>query len=316
MNILILGGTQFVGRHLAQEAIDRGHTVTLFHRGKTARGLFEGAQEVFGDRDGGLPALGGKSYDWVLDTCGYVPRVVAQSAAYFQDKASAYLFVSTISVYASFAEAGLVEGDPVAVIEDPETETVDGRTYGALKALCESRVLEHFQGRALLPRPGIIAGPYDPTDRFTYWVGQASGAADFIAPGPQQAPMQLIDARDLARCMMDWVEADRTGVYNTAGPMGGETFDSMIAACQRATGGGARPKWRDPQVLLDEGYEPNKDFPLWTPKADHAGIFQVDSSKAVAAGLQYRPLEETARDTWDWIQTWPEGREYKVGRRD
>ncbi len=303
MKLLMIGGTQFVGRHLAVEAMARGHDLTLLHRGKTARGLFPGAREVYADRDGGFAALGGKEFDWVLDTCGYTPRVVSLSAKYMENRAPKYLFISTVSVYASFAEPGLKEGDPVAIIDDPDTEIVDTRTYGALKALCENRVLECFKDRALIPRPGIIAGPYDPTGRFSYWVKKAAGNESFAAPNPPNAPMELIDARDLANVCMDWVEEGRTGIYNTAGPRDQETFGSMIAACQSGTRGSAQPEWTDEKTLQDRGIEPGKDMPLWIPKADYAGLFQADSSKAVEAGLRYRPLADTARDTWEWLQT-------------
>ncbi|HPF12806.1 MAG: epimerase [Planctomycetes bacterium] len=311
--LLILGGTQFVGRHLAECALDRGHEVTLFHRGKTGKGLLAGANEVFGDRDGGLGALKGRHFDWVLDTCGYVPRVVGQAVEQLQDQADHYLFVSTVSVYGSFAKAGLQEGDEVARIDDPETETVDGRTYGALKALCEEKVLQVFGERALIPRPGIVAGPYDPTDRFTYWVRRMSQPGPVLAPLPQEQPIQLIDARDLAAWMVNQVEAGTTGIFNTAGPEGRETFASMLAACQAGVGQHPELAWAAKETLDKHAVAAGSDLPLWLPDADHAGVFQVRSTKARAMGLACRELSETARDTWQWVQTWSKDRVCKVG---
>ena len=313
MRILVLGGTQFVGRHLVEALSRAGHELTLFHRGRTARGLFPGVREVFGNRDGELDRLGEESYDWVVDTCGYVPRVVDQSVQAFAQRCDRYLFISTVSVYEDFSKPGLNEESAVRTIEDPETEEIDARTYGALKVLCEERVLEVFGERAFLPRPGIVAGPYDPTDRFPYWVQRAAQAEPFLIPDTPDQPLQLIDARDLAAFCVAQMEAGTGGIFNTAGSRGEHTLGSLWSACREGTPGLGEPVVQPTEQLLKAGVRAGHDLPLWVPDESMVGLFQADSSKAEAAGLTHRALVEVARDTWDWLQTWPKDREWSVG---
>ncbi|MDF1837046.1 MAG: NAD-dependent epimerase/dehydratase family protein [Planctomycetota bacterium] len=313
MKILLIGGTVFVGRHLAAELVQQGHDLTLFNRGKTRTGLFPGVREVHGDRDGGLDVLADEEFDWVVDTCGYVPRVVGASAQFFKDRAKNYLFVSTVSVYPTTDQAGIDESGEVAVIEDPGTEVVDGRTYGALKALCEEQVLDAFGDRALIPRPGIVMGPEDPTDRFTSWVSRIAGDGDFLAPEVRNQPVELIDARDLAAWMALQIRDGNCGIYNTAGAMGALTMESMIRGCSAGTKSSAAPRWVDAEALQSAEISGPGELPFWLPDPSAWGLFQVTSAKAVACGLRYRPLEETAADTLAWIQERPEGSAMKVG---
>src|SRR6478672_8232941 len=219
MRLLVLGGTQFLGRHLVEVALREGDAVTIFHRGRTNPDLFAGQVErISGDRDGGLDALAGGEWDAVVDTCGYVPRVVAASARALADRCGHYTFVSTESVYGDVGEPGLDESAPVAVLDDPATEVVDGETYGGLKALCEEAAEAAMPGRVLNVRPGLIVGPHDPSDRFTYWPRRLARGGEVLAPGSAEGLVQVIDARDLAEWAVRMVEGGKTGVYNATGP--------------------------------------------------------------------------------------------------
>ncbi|MFT4648226.1 MAG: 2'-hydroxyisoflavone reductase [Glaciecola sp.] len=313
MRILLIGGTVFVGRHLAAELIKQGHELTLFNRGKTRPGLFPGVREVFGDRDGGLEVFESEEFDWVVDTCGYVPRVVRASAQFFKDRAKHYLFVSTVSVYPTTKQAGIDEGGAMAVIEDPETEVVDGRTYGALKAMCEQQVLEAFGERALIPRPGILTGPEDPTDRFTRWVCRIAEGDEFLAPESQAQPVELIDARDLATWMALQIGNGNCGIFNTAGSMGTMTMGSLLETCADMISGAGRPRWVSADALKDAGLTGSAELPFWLPDPDTWGLFQVTSAKAVDCGLQYRSLAETVADTLAWAQQRPADHKWPVG---
>jgi len=313
MRILLIGGTVFVGRHLAAELIKQGHELTLFNRGKTRRGLFPGVREVYGDRDGGLDVFEGEEFDWVVDTCGYVPRVVGASAQFFKDRAQHYLFVSTVSVYPSTDQAGIDENGAVAVIEDPETEVVDGRTYGALKALCEEQVLEAFGDRALIPRPGIVMGPEDPTDRFTRWVSRIAEGGDFLAPEDRNQPVELIDARDLGAWMALQIGDGNCGIFNTAGAMGSLTMASMIEGCVNGTGGAGTPRWVSSEALQAADINGPSELPFWLPDPSAWGLFQVTSAKAADCGMRYRPFEETVTDTLAWAQTRSADHKWTVG---
>ncbi len=216
MKILVLGGAHFLGRHVVEQARHRDHTVTLFNRGQTAPGLFPDVEELHGDRDGGLDALRGRHWDAVIDTSGYVPRIVRQSAELLASFVSRYLFVSSISVYADFHRTHIDETYPVGQVDDKTTEDV-GQFYGPLKALCEQVVEAVYGERAVIVRPGLIVGPYDPTDRFTYWVRQFARGSHVLVPGSPDRPVQLIDGRDLASFMIDLLENRDSGVFNATG---------------------------------------------------------------------------------------------------
>ncbi|MCA9000973.1 MAG: NAD-dependent epimerase/dehydratase family protein [Planctomycetes bacterium] len=313
MKILLIGGTVFVGKHLAAELLERGHELTLFNRGKTRTGLFPGVREVHGDRDGGLDALGDEEFDWVVDTCGYVPRVVEASARYFEKRAKNYLFVSTISVYAPSSESGLDESAAISVIEDPETEVVDARTYGALKALCEQRVLDSFEGRALIPRPGYIVGPDDPTDRFTSWIWRLATRDVVLAPEDRNQPLQVIDVRDLARWMALQIEKGTSGAFNVAGEQGAHTMESTLNTCAAAIPDAGQLRWIPAETWnAFEGKQP-MDFPLWAPDPSVWGAMEVTSAKAAACGLTYRPLAETVVDTLSWAKSRPADHAWRAG---
>jgi 2'-hydroxyisoflavone reductase len=299
MDLLVLGGTRFVGRHLVRAALDRGHHVTLFNRGQSAPDLFPEAETLRGDRDGDLSALRGRKWDAVVDTCGYVPRAVGASAELLADAVDRYVFVSSISVYRDPLPPGADESAPVAVLEDGPVEEVTAETYGALKALCERAEEEAMPGRTISIRPGLIAGPHDPTGRFAYWPWRAARGGDILAPGDPERSVQYVDARDLALWMVVMAERGEPGTYNAAGPEHTLTMGSLLEKCANAAGSDVRFTWVDDDFLEERGVEPFTELPLWLPE-EHAGMLAVDNSRAVAAGLEFRPVGETIRDVLDY----------------
>src|SRR6266542_3549486 len=224
MRILILGGTRFLGRHLVDAALAAGHEVTLFTRGKTDPNAYPQLEHISGDRDpkvdggAGLAQLKGRRWDAAIDTSGYVPRVVRAGAEALADAATHYTFVSSISVYRDFFKSGIDETYPTGTLEDETVEEITGDTYGPLKALCERAAQEVFPGRALIIRPGLIVGPHDSTDRFTYWVQRIARGGEVLAPTGPHLPLQLIDARDLAQWNVRMVETFADGTFNATGP--------------------------------------------------------------------------------------------------
>ncbi|WP_052351616.1 NAD-dependent epimerase/dehydratase family protein, partial [Deinococcus pimensis] len=217
MRILVLGGTQFVGRHIVLEALSRGHQVSTFTRGRTPDDLPDAVERLHGDRDGDMTALGNRDWDAVVDVSGYVPRVVRASAELLRDHTRRYLFISTISVYEDLAREGVSEDDALARLADPAVEQVTGETYGGLKVLCEEVVREVYGERATIVRPGLIVGPHDHTDRFTFWAHHLARDERFVLFGDASTPLQLIDARDLAAFTLTLVERDTPGVFNAVG---------------------------------------------------------------------------------------------------
>jgi len=310
MKLLILGGTVFVGRHLVEAALAGGHEVTLFNRGQHNAALFPDVEKLRGDRTAGsdgLASLRGRRWDAVVDTAGYVPRVVRAAAELLADSVGHYTFISTISVYADFSRPGIDESAAVGTIEDETTEEVTGDTYGPLKALCERAAEEAMPGHVLTVRPGLIVGPHDPTDRFTYWPHRVARGGDVLAPAPPGNQVQFIDARDLAAWTLRMVEAGVAGVYNATGPDYTLTMGDVLGACKSVSGSDARFVWAGESFLLEEGVEPWMGLPLWIPEQDDSmrGLDAVDCHKAIGAGLTFRPLAETVRDTLAWDATRP-----------
>jgi nucleoside-diphosphate-sugar epimerase len=312
VRLLVLGGTHFLGRHLVEAALAAGDDVTIFHRGRTNPDLFAGqVARIRGDRDGGLGALAGGEWDAVVDTCGYVPRVVAASARALADRCGHYTFVSSESVYGDVGAPGLDESAPVAGVDDPATEVVDGETYGGLKALCEAAAEAALPGRVLNVRPGLIVGPWDPSDRFTYWPRRIAAGGDVLLPGGPERPVQFIDARDLAAWMLAAARRRLTGTYNACGPALPTGMGALFEACVRVSGSGARPVWAGEAELIEAGVEPWSELPLWVGEgADpaNAGFMQISSARAMAAGLAFRPIDDIVRDTLDWDSEHPQFR--------
>jgi 2'-hydroxyisoflavone reductase len=310
MRLLVLGGTVFLGRHIVEESIARGHDLTIFTRGRHNPNLFPSAEKIHGDRDGGLDVLSGRRWDAAIDTSGHLPRLVRESAEFLCVAVKHYTFVSTLAVYSGFPKVpSLDEGAPLATMADPAAETLGVHTMGPLKALCETAVEAAMPGRALTVRSGLLVGPHDPTDRFTYWPRRVARGGRVLAPGAPASPVQFIDARDLARWIVDSVESVRTGAYNATGPASPLTLEMLLELCREETGSDARFTWLDDRFLLSAGLKPMMDLPLWAAGA--RGAATVDCRRAIAGGLTFRPLRETIRDTLAWDAT----REPSVVRR-
>jgi len=302
MHLLILGGTNFVGRHLVERAIADGHEVTLFNRGRTNPGIFEGVEEIHGNRDGGLDPLSGRTFDRVVDLSGYVPRIVRESAELLQEATDHYTFISSVSVYADFTRTGIDENSPVATTPDESVEDITRETYGPLKALCEDVVRSVYKERCTIVRPGIVAGPFDDTDRFTYWCVRASEGGEFVAPDDAARPIQFIDARDLAAFTLRSSEDLLHGVFNATGPhkeaLG---WGDFLARCVEVGGGDARAVWVPERVLREAGADLGLELPLYAPLGK-PGFATVDCERAVAAGLEFSPLERSIEDTLRWAR--------------
>lgn len=287
MKLLVLGGTRFIGRHMTEAALAAGHRVTLFHRGKTGADLFPGAERITGDRRKDLGRLGGRSWDAVVDLCGYKPEEVAESSRALAGRVGLYVFVSTVSVYRDWGLPGMDENAP---LREP-----GGDDYGAQKVACE-RAFAAAPERSLIVRPGLVAGPWDPTDRFTYWPLRVAAGGEVLAPGSPARIVQVIDARDLAAWMLRMTEAGSPGIFNAAGP--GAAMQDVLDACREATGSGASFTWVDAAFLEGKGVQPWREMPLWIPGVDDT----FDSGRARRAGLLSRPLAQTVRDTWTWAR--------------
>lgn len=300
MDILIIGGTQFVGRALSQAALDRGHKLTLFHRGKTNSDLFPTATHILGDRDGDLANLGDNTWDVVIDTCGYFPRVVTDAAEYLKDKVERYIFISTISVYDSTTEIGITEDAALAGIEDPTTEEVTGETYGGLKVLCEQAAEAVMPNRVLQIRPGFIIGPHDHTMRFPYWVHRTAKGGAMLAPAPQNLYLQAVDARDLAEFTIKMAEEQATGTYHVTGLGEPMQWGDILQTGKDVADADTEFEWVDAD-FLEEHAKPG-ELPMWIPSEEGQALMQVDISKALDAGLTHRPLAETMRDTLAWLR--------------
>jgi 2'-hydroxyisoflavone reductase len=298
MDLLILGGTRFLGRYLVEAALGGDHRVTLFNRGLSEPDLFPEVETIKGDRDGDLSALRGRRWDAVIDTCGYVPRVVRASAGLLADAVDHYTFVSSISVYPDNMGPGADEGAPVEELEDPTVEEITGETYGGLKALCERAAGEEMPGRILDVRPGLISGPHDPTDRFTYWPRRVAAGGEVLAPDRPELRVQFIDVRDLAGWMVKMSAEQQTGTYNATGPAYELRMGKLLEECE-AVGGDAKIVWVSEEFLEENGVEPFTELPLWVPR-EYAGMLAVDCGKAIAAGLTFRPVSETIRDVLEW----------------
>lgn len=327
MRLLILGGTVFIGRHLVEAALARGHEVTLFNRGRHDSGLFPEVEKVRGDRTLNLDVLRGRRWDAVIDTCGYVPKVVRASARMLADAVEHYTFISSQSVYANFDTPGIDESAPVQTLTDEQVREAEkivptghtiavgyGEMYGGLKALCERAAAAEMSGRALSIRAGLIVGPYDYSDRFTYWVRRVAQGGPVLAPGRPDRPVQIIDARDLAEWIVRMAEDRRAGIFNATGPDYRLSMQRMLEECRDASGSRARFVWVSDQFLKGAEVAGWSEVPLWLPEEHNlSNFFSVDYSKARASGLTYRPLTDTIRATLAWDSTRPTDVELRNG---
>jgi 2'-hydroxyisoflavone reductase len=325
MKVLVLGGTAFLGRHLIDIAMARGHAVTVFSRGRHGEPR-RGVEWLHGDRSADLSPLAGRRWDAVIDTSGYVPSHVRASAARLAEQVDHYTFVSTLSVYASsnegpVDESGTLEQVPVeklaaleAIVPDgPVTAIHYGAMYGGLKALCESAATEAMRGRTFIVRPGLIVGPYDYTDRFTYWPSRIARGGEVLAPGDPTASRRFIDVRDLSAWIVASIEGGRTGTYNATGPNYDLTMERVLDECRNVSGSDARFTWVDDDFLVAYGADPWTGVPLWAPRALSPASFRGTFQRALDAGLDYRPLADTIRDTLAWDQSRPPDRERQGG---
>ena len=309
LRILLLGGTGFLGPHLVENARARGHTVTLFNRGKTHPELFPEVEKLRGDRNGQLDALKGRSWDAAIDTSGYVPRIVKMSADLLSKQVRQYVFVSSISVFPDDVKPGADESTPVQKLTEPGSEEVR-KHYGALKALCEQAAEASMPGRATNVRPGLIVGPGDPTDRYTYWPVRIDRGGEALAPGAPDDPVQYVDARDLAAWMVQTVERDTVGVFNATGPERPLGIGAMLASCANATAKPASLTWVPEKFLEEHKVSAWEDMPVWT--GGSGGFSRIDCAKAIRAGLRFRSADETARDTLAFWKSLPEERRKKL----
>jgi 2'-hydroxyisoflavone reductase len=309
MKILVLGGTVFLGRWFVDAALRHDHAVTIFNRGQHGAELFPEVERRLGDRDGQLDMLAKGEWDAVVDTCGYVPRIVRASAELLAPRVGSYTFVSSISVYQDLGSAVLDEAARTIVLEDESVETVSGETYGGLKALCEQEVERALPGRALIVRPGLIVGPFDGSDRFTYWLKRVSRGGEVLAPVGPDEPVEIIDVRDLADWMLRMVEHGKGGIFNATGPDRPLTLGEVLSTSGAVTQSGARVIWVDADFLAENGITPWVEMPLWVP----GQAVLVDTRRALADGLTFRSLHDTVRDTLAWDAKRPSDYALKAG---
>ncbi len=309
--LLVLGGTRFLGPAVVEAAKRSGWRITLFNRGKSHPDWFPDLEHLHGDRNGDLKSLEGRSWDAVVDTSGYVPRLVKDSATLLAPRVRQYVFVSSISVFASLAKPGADEASPVAVLPDPTVEKVDEKTYGGLKALCEKAAEAAMPGRVTNVRPGLIVGPDDATDRFTYWPVRVAKGGEVLAPNRPEDAVQFIDVRDLGSWIVKCLDTKTVGVFNATGnpvPVG-----TLLETCKAASGSDARFTWVDAAFLEAQKVSEWSDLPCWvSPAGEDAGGNKVSNAKAVGKGLVFRPLRETCADTLAWFRKQPAERQAKL----
>jgi 2'-hydroxyisoflavone reductase len=297
VRLLVLGGTRFVGRGLVDAALADGHEVTLFHRGRTGAGLYPEAEHLLGDRDGGLTPLAGRAFDACVDVSGYVPRVVRASAELLREPVPRYVFVSSISAYASMS-GPTDESSQLATLDDEATEDVSA-AYGGLKALCERVVTDVYGAAAAIARPTFVVGPDDYTGRFTWWVHRAARGGELLVPASTAWRMQLIDIRDLGRFLLQ-LAADPThsGAFNVVGP---EVEVGLVDLVEEAAGLAGREVWPvvvDDAFLVEHGVT-GAELPLWIPEPEWAAWAQASGERAREAGLVHTPVVETLHATLD-----------------
>ncbi len=344
LKILILGGTSFLGPACVRAALTRGHKVTLFNRGRTEQRrrketgheleFLDEVEILYGNRDPaktaddwkpadqprdpnspkGLTQLQGRTWDAVIDNSGFFPRHVKASAELLAKAASQYVYISSISAYAGESKPDQDEFAPLAALSDPAVESMgtNYENYGGLKVLCERAAEAAFPGKATIVRPGYIVGPEDPTDRFTYWPVRVARGGEMIAPGEPANPVQIIDVRDLGEWIIHVLEARVVGPYNLVTPAGKTTIGMVLDACKKTSGADTTFTWIPADFLESNSVEPGT-LPIWiAPKGDYAGTGRISSARAVAAGLKFRPLETTCKDTLAWFRTLPTERQQQL----
>src|SRR5438552_12429273 len=318
LRILILGGTGFTGPSQVRYALSRGHKITTFNRGKTHPGeLPNEVEQLFGDRNGQLDALKGRNWDVAIDNPTTLPAWVRDAAQILKGNVERYVFISTISVYADTSK-GVDETALLAKYDgpDPYKETLEAmkasgyKTYGPLKALSEKEAEKWFPDKALIIRPGLIVGPRDETDRFTYWPVRIDRGGEVLAPGNPNDPVQFIDARDLAEWTIRMAENHETGIYNATGPAKPLGIGAMLDGIKDAGKSNANLIWVSEEFLTQQKVEAWSDMPVWTGK--ESGLARASISRGLSKGLTFRPLSDTTRDTFAWFKSLPQDRQSKL----
>jgi 2'-hydroxyisoflavone reductase len=319
LRILFLGGTGFTGPHQVRYALSRGHKVTVFNRGKTHPGeLPKEAEQLIGDRNGQLDALKGRTWDVAIDIPTSIPVWVRDAAQILKGNVDRYVFISTISVYSDNSKPGMDETGPLAKYEGAdamkETQATlkasNYRLYGPLKALSEAEAEKWFPGKTLIIRPGLIVGPGDESDRFTYWPVRLARGGEILAPGNPTDPVQFIDARDLAEWTIRMAEQGTTGIFNATGPKSTLTMAQMLDGIMKVTKAGAQLTWVDADFLAAQKVSAWSDMPVWVPpRGDEVGFSRISIKKALDKGLTFRSVPDTAQATLDWFRKQPAERQ-------
>ena len=312
MKLLILGGTRFLGKHLVTSAQARGHEVTVFNRGNYAADV----ESIKGDRHTEIHKLQGRQWDAVVDTSGHLPRAVSAAAEVLASEVERYVFISSQNAYRDVSVPGIEETYPLRTLTTEQLERANaidtsgqpsyGDLYGGLKALCEQAAEARMPDRVLIIRPGLIVGPDDYTDRFTYWPVRVARGGEVLAPGRPDRSVQFIDVRDLAEWTISMIERKATGAYNAHGVPNSLTMQELLDECKSVTGSDAQFTWISEEFLLQENVAAWSELPLWLPEeaAPHLkGFMFINPDKAIKAGLNFRPLRDTVRDTLTWFQT-------------
>ncbi len=304
MNILVIGGTIFLGRHFVQAVLNAGHQLTLFHRGKSNPNLFPEAEHILGDRrlTEDLKKLEGRSWDALFDPSGYFPRDVETLLDVVGLNVNHYTFISSIGVY-PHGKDGSNENSPVEELTSQMSrDKITPENYGPLKAAAEAKGEEMLSGKTLNIRPGLIAGPHDPSDRFTYWPWRVLRGGRVLAPGIPEQSVQVIDGRDLAGWILRLVETGTTGLFNGTGPAQPMPMNRFLGTCKESLGSDAEFLWASEEFLAEHKVSAYTEMPLWIPSESN-GMNQADISRALEAGLTFRPIEETIRETMEWFKT-------------
>ena len=322
LRILILGGTGFTGPFQIQYALKRGHKITTFNRGKTHPGETpEGVEQLIGDRNGQLDALKNRQWDVVIDNPTSAPVWVRDAAQILKGNVDRYVFISTISVYADTSKPGTDESAPLAKYTGPDAMKESRESiiaskfalYGPLKALSEQEAEKWFPKKTLIIRPGLIVGPRDETDRFTYWPMRVDRGGEVLAPGAPSDPVQFIDGRDLAEWTIRMVENGETGIYNATGPVKQLGIGDMLETVKSALSSSAKFTWVNADFLEAQKVEPWSDMPVWIPpRGEEAGGNQISNKRALAKGLIFRAMADTTRDTVAWFKSQPQDRQSKL----
>jgi len=315
MKLLVIGGTIFLGRHIVDHAVRAGDDVTIFTRGEHNPDLFPGARKLRGDRRKDLSALQGETWDAVIDTCGYFPRDVRSATRLLADAVQRYTFISSLSVYSDNEARGLREDGACGTLDDPDgVEEITEHNYGPLKFHCEQAAEEEMPGRTMRVRAGLIVGPWDPSDRFTYWPTRIARGGRVVAPGRPGRPVQFIDVRDLATWVVEATRRGVTGVFNAIGPVPPVTMGDVLASCLRVSGSGAELVWVDDGTLQRLEVGPWIEMPLWIPEHEGMdGFNTTDASKAIDAGLSFRSVDETVGAILEWNAQMPNDRPMRAG---